>query len=176
MDPNLVPIIIPRVDWATFLGVAGEALGYQPARVADSNPRPLSDAAKFVVVLSSFQDRTISNAISALHGSLDLLNHLSYSFAVYADDETMKQVMERTDLKVAMTEAVNKERIAVVSGSLKAWYCATLTCCQERQPYNLRLLFDKAVMFFEGNGLAELWHDTRKRTLPDRTFLLEHKP
>lgn len=175
MSPEITPIVIPHVDWGTFLRVTGDALGYQPNRVADSAPRPLTDAAKFVVVLSSFQDRQTSSATAALRGSIDLLNHLSYSFAVYADDETVKQVMERTDLKVTMTEAVDRERIAIVSGNLKQWYCATLTCCTDRQPFNLRLLFDKAVMFFETIGLGELWHDCRKKTLPDRTFLLEQR-
>jgi len=174
MSPEITPIVIPLIDWQTFLRVSGEALGYQPNRVADSAPRPLQDAARFVVVLSSFQDRSISSVPAALKGSIDLLNHLSYSFAVYADDETLKQVMERTDLKVTMTESVDRERIAIVSGSLKNWYCATLTACQERQPFNLRLLFDKAMVFFESIGFGELWHDCRKRTLPDRTFLLEH--
>ena len=115
------------------------------------------------------------DALTALRGSLDLLKHLQFVFTVYADEETILQIMERTELEVTMTEAVDNERIAVVSGNLRQWYAATLTCCQERQPYNLRILFDKFVVFYERLGLAELWSTTRKRTLPDRTFLLEHK-
>ncbi len=95
---------------------------------------------------------------------------------MYADDETTKQIMERTDLKVSMTSSIDGERISIVSGSLKAWFTATLTCCTDRQPYNLRVLFDKVVVFFEKLGLSELWCKNRKRTLPDQTFLLEYKP
>jgi hypothetical protein len=175
MAPDIIPIVVPRIDWPTFLKGCQDGLGYSPVGPIDSSPRQLSDAAKFVVVAATLQDRQITQALPALRNSLDLLNHLAYSFLVYADDETLKQTLERTDLKISMTQSVDGERIAIVSGNLKQFFTATLTCCQERQPFNLRVLFDKFVLFFEAAGLGELWHETRKRTLPDRTFLLEHK-
>jgi hypothetical protein len=175
MVPDIIPFMIPRVEWASLLKTAQDALGYSPVKALDACPRTLSESAKFLVVAASFQDRDLKDALTALRDSLDLLAHLHFAFLVYADDETVKQVMERTDLKITMTNSVDGERIAIASGNLKQWYTATLTCCTERQPYNLRVLFDKVVLFFEKAGLAELWHGSKKRALPDRTFLLEYK-
>jgi hypothetical protein len=175
MAPDLIPIVLPSVNWPDFIKSATDALGYAPNRAADSSPRPLTDYAKFLITAASFQDRRVVNALDALRDSNDLLSHLAFVFNVYADQETILQIMERTRLSVTMTPAVDGERIAIVSGNLQDWYNATIICCTERQPYNLRILFDKFVLFFEKLGLGELWHSTRKRMLPDRTFLLEQK-
>lgn len=167
--------MVPAINWSEFLRVTNEVLGYSPVRIVDSCPRQLSDHARFVAVAASFQDRGITNAIESLRDSLDLIQHLQFVFCVYADTETFIQIRARTDLKITVTDAMDGERIAIVSGNLKEWYEATLVCCQERQPYNLRILFDKFVLIFDKLGLGDIWHTTRKRSLPDHTFLLEQK-
>lgn len=175
MVPDLVPIVVPVINWNEFLKVANDALGYSPVRIVDSCPRQLSDPARFVAVAASFQDRNVTNVVESLRDSLDLIQHLQFVFCVYSDTETMIQIRARTDLKITVTEAVDGERIAIVSGNLKEWYNATLVCCQQRQPFNLRVLFDRFVLFFEQAGLGDIWWTHKKRSLPDHTFLLEHK-
>jgi hypothetical protein len=175
MAPDIIPIVVPRIDWTTFLKTAQDALGYSPVKAVDHCSRPLSDYGKFLVVAASFQDRNLVDALGALRDANDLLNHLAFVFNVYADAETILLIMERTRLRVTMTPTVDGERIAIVSGNLQDWHQATIICCADRQPFNLRLLFDKVVLFFESLGLGELWHATRKKSLPDRTFLLEPK-
>ncbi len=175
MVPRIQPAIIPRIDETLIVKTATELLGYSPTKALDSHPRPLSEGARLLVILASFQDGKLENALEPLRGRIDLLNHLQYSFIVYADDETVQQIMERTDLSVSMTESLSKDRAAFVSGTLKEWYMATLTCCQKSQPYNLRVLFDVTMLMFEKLGFSEIWHGVRKSSLPDKTFYLEHK-
>ena len=173
--PDVIPIVLPSISLTPFLKIATDATGHCPNRGIDSSPREFSDAAKFIAVLAEFQDRRANQPLAALRSAGSLLNHLHYAFGVYADSETIFQIKERTDLSITATETVDGERIALVSGTLKQWRDATIECCDERQPFNLRVLFDKVVLIFEKFGLGELWDTLRKRQLPDHTFLLEDK-
>lgn len=174
MVPDLIPFMTPSINWGSFLKGASDATGRSIVRGVDASPRELSDPAKFLAVLSAFQDGN-EKPLDAIRNSASIQAALHYGFLVYADEETVFQIMERTELMVTSTSCLDGERICVVTGNLKQWVQATKECCAEHQPFNLRLLFDKVILLFDRFGLGELWHDTRRRTLPDKTFLLEQK-
>jgi hypothetical protein len=173
--PDVIPIVVPNINLPQFLKLATDATGHCPNRGVDSSPRTFSDYGKFIAILAEFQDRRANQPLTVLRDAGSLLHHLSYSFGVYADTETIFQIKERTDLHIVSTESLDGERIVLVSGTLREWRDATIECCQERQPFNLRLLFDKVVLLFDKFGLGELWDTLRKRPLADHTFLLEDK-
>lgn len=173
---KLIPLTTSTPDWATFLKVAQEGTGYNPLRGVDSLGRELSDPAKFIAALSAFQDRSeLERPIAAIRESRSVQRHLFYQFLLIADADTVREALERTDINITSAPSTNGLEIALMSGTLQQWRDATLECCTQTAPYNLRFAFDGVVIHFERLGLQDLWHDWRKRALPDQTFLIEHK-
>lgn len=166
-----------QIDWDIFLKACNDALGYSPIRGVDSLQRELSDPAKLIASLAAFHDKqNLEAPLASIREAGSILRHLSYVFLTYCDTALISDIRERTQLNVTSKVVFESvESLAVVSGSLFDFRIATLECCTEDSPYNLRYLFDAFVLYFESIGLGELWHDQRKRPLKDKTFLLEDK-
>lgn len=177
MLPSILPLGGSSIEWDTFLKACQQALGYNPLKGVDNTRRELSDPAKFIAALAAFHDRQKSNnPIGAIRDATTLLRHLSYTFIIHCDEELISLIRERTDLTITSTETPNGTRVAVVTGTLQQYRAGTLECCVPEAPFNLRYLFDGFVLYFERLGLEEVWSDTRKKALEDKTFLLEYKP
>lgn len=175
MVPELYPLTVSAVNLPAFIKYSTEVKGFATNRVADASKRTLSDPAKFLVILKSIQDPGLRDALAGLRDSVDLMPALHYSFMVVADQATLYDVATRSPVHIISSPAVDGECFAVVAGNLQEWFLGTLACCSDDKPYNVRFLFDRVVQFFESIGLGELWYEYRKKTLPDQTFLLEHK-
>jgi len=140
-----------------------------PFRSVDSHSRKFSDAARFIAAMAE-----PTNPLTALRDAVHELHHLSYSFMVLSDLEVISQISGKSDLKVASYES-RLGRLSIVSGSLSDWYVATLEFCSEKASFEVRHLFDLVLIQFDKLGLAEVWHEKRRRVLKDQTFLLEDK-
>lgn len=149
----------PRIDFGNLFLIASQTLGRKINGEIDSSPRTLSDPEKFIVALESF---------SGCPTGADFFLH--YVFICYADKDTAIKVREWTKLDVLSQSAIDGGIIFLLGGCLYEWKRAALECCSVEASFNLRLLFDKIVLLFERE---DLWFNLRKKTLPDRTFLLE---
>lgn len=176
MEPELHPVLIPSVNWQGFATAARDATGESPARSVDACKRPLSDWAKFLVILASFRDPNQTDALKNLRTSQSLLSSLFFGFRLYADADTVSRIREYTTLTVVAAPTLDGERVCFVSGTLKEWHLATTECCQPHQARGLRQVFTKAMAYFDTLGLAEIWSEYRRKPLPDNTFYLEYKP
>jgi hypothetical protein len=177
MIPQIKPIGGTQICWDVFLQACTDSLGYSPIRGVDSLARELSDPAKLLASLAAFHNKqNVKAPLAAIRNAGSLLRHLSYAFLVYCDEHLISDIRERSLLNVTSTVAADGERVAYVSGSLFDFHTATLECCTEDSPFDIRYLFDAFVLYFESIGLGDIWHDQRKKTLKDKTFLLEYIP
>lgn len=173
MIPDIIPIIQPAINWHTFLHGTVAVTGESPTRLVDSYPGYLSDPARFLAAISNFNHPELhKDVLAAIRDSRSLLGHLSYSFLVAADCEIICEIAQR-NVGLIVT---SKNEVAIMSGSLTDWRAASLEFCISESDFNIRLLFDKVVLHFEHIGLGDLWHGWRKKSMPDQTFLLEHRP
>lgn len=171
-NPQILPIIVPAINWPDFAKAAASTIGYNPTNVNTS--RPLSDYAKFLAACSLFKDRSQTDTIKSIRNSSSSLRHLVFGFLVLADRETLFELMQCSDLQVSTTAAQSGEVAAIVTGNLLQWQTAIIDL-SESNTYGMRLLLDKIFLYFEKVGLGELWADYRKVPLKDNTLKLEHK-
>lgn len=177
MIPEIKLISKPDIDMSQFLHLTATAIGYDPARAIDNTSRLMSDTEKFISALSCFHNeeninRPVGETIS---DSASICSHLNYSMLFVADRETIFKSMERSGLQHTVADGLTGAQLAFVSGSLQQWKTATLECCNDTASYNLRLLFDKVMLMFESIGLKLVWNNIRKKSMKDKTFILEHK-
>lgn len=153
----------PKIDFNNLFLATSQALGRSITKEIDSISRELPDGEKLILALDSFSKAT--NELFFLH----------YTFLCYCDKETAYRVREWTKLDVASQTSLDGEIIFFATGSLETWRQAIEACCSEKSDFNLRLLFDKILLIFEKEGLSSVWATKRKRTLRDKTFLIEDK-
>lgn len=172
---HIVPIIVPSYNLEALFSGASKALGYNITNGIDSTPGNFTDDAKIISALYEFAGGKPGKIRDHVRDADHELFFLYYGFLVLSDSSTIAAIREWTRLDVTSATALNASTVAVVAGNVGEWKRATRECCSEKATFNLRLLFDKILLYFEHVGLADVWFDVRKRSLPDQTFLLEDK-
>lgn len=173
---KIIPLISPDIDMDAFVKACSEVLNYSPLSGIDQSTRQFSDPAKFLAGLAGFHNKiNTKTPISAIRDAASLCSHLFYSFLVAATKSTILKSMERTELHHTVAEDLDDLQLTVISGTLTQWKQATLECCHADSSHQLRLLYDGFFLYFEKQGLGELWFDTLKKKAPKNTFYLEAK-
>lgn len=169
MFAQILPIIQPAINWTELVKSAEAALGYSPAKY--DAKRPLSEAARFLALAAMFKNKADSDAVASLREARSILEHLSFGFLVACDRETIFELMQCTNLQVSTNSAITGDSVAIVTGTLAEWRDAIIELSADNT-YCMRLLLDKIFVYFERQGLGELWADYKKQTLKDQTILL----
>lgn len=168
MIPNAVLIQQPAVDFATFLGLSNQMLGYSPGTSSDASRRQLHDAEKFMSCLAAMKDRNAPVGILP-----HLMTHVSFSVLVGADERDLQDILEccgGMPFVIADT-VVRNVQAAVITGTLSQWRVAVISGCQFAIEPSVRALFNRVLSLFESVNL-NVWMDCeRKQAGP--TFLLE---
>lgn len=168
MRVDAVLIQQPAVDFATFLGVTHDALGYSPAGPSDASHRKMSDAEKFLSCLEALHDRTAAPGLRPA-----LLTHVSFSVLIAADDRDVIDIVEsaagmpfvRTETKARGIDLV------IVTGTLAQWRDAVISGSHKGGA--VQACFCKICGLFENAGL-NVWTDCTRKTNPEtRLFYLE---
>ena len=145
-------IVGPAIDFTTLLSLAHEALGYDIAGVADTSPRKLSDAEKFLICLAGLKDESAEV-------TSNLLSHVSFSVLVIAEERDLLDILERTS-GMAYVRAETKARdvnVAVLSGTLAQWRNAVASGTDETTSVTVRTCFSKILLLFDSIGLTSVW-------------------
>jgi len=161
----------PSVAFGPFLSLTREAMGYSVVAKCDSSGRQLNDAERFVSCLEALRD---PNAIPALWPHL--LNHVSFSVAMIADDRDMIEILELAS-GMHFVRAETRARgidLAVITGTLAQWRDAAKNGTQ--QGGVVQVAFCKVIDLFVQVGL-NVWKDFNWK--PDSVnkglFLIEDK-
>lgn len=149
----------PKIDFENLFRISAQALGRHIGR--ESDPKELSEVAKFLACVESFSETARSELF------------LHYVFICYADAPTAFAVREQTKLDITSTVAIDGNIIFLAAGTLSEWEKAIEICCSEKSNFNTRLLFDKLLLLLEKEGLRKIWFDYRKKMIKDNTFLIE---
>jgi hypothetical protein len=172
MNPEVLLITTPAVDFRAFLGACLQVLGYSPVRAADASPRDLSAAEKFLSCLAALRDQKAPAGLAA-----NLLSHVSFSLLLIADERDLLDILERCAAMPFVTAETTVRGVtaAVITGTLAQWRDAVAAGSVREAEPSVRTGFNKVYGLFCGEGL-NVWGDYRTREAPDRTLLLEYKP
>jgi hypothetical protein len=172
MNPEVLLIHRPAIDFGAFLGVAQKVLGYSPGRAADSARREVSDAERFLSCLAALRQQQSPAGLSPR-----LFTHVSFSALVLADDQDMLDILaccSGMPFVVADTLARGVQ-VAVITGSLAQWRDAVVSGATKDTEASVRVCFNKLQGLFTDEHL-NVWTDYRSKQAPDQvTFLLEDK-
>jgi len=168
MNPSVILISKPSVDFRTFIGLGQKALGRSPAAPSDACRRPLSEAERFLSCLAAMRDDHAPVGLSP-----HLLTHVSFSALIGADDRDMLAILElcATMPFVVVETIVRTVQVAVVTGTLAQWKEAVASGCSKGVSTPVRHCFNKLHGLFVAAGL-NVWRDFASRIIPDQTFLL----
>lgn len=172
MQPDAVLINVPSIDFNTFLTLSQKALGYSPARQADSSGKRMTDAEKFLWCLDSFRDEDQKGI--ALH----LLGHVSFSVFICAEERDMIEIYDcASGMQMASADTlVSGVKIAVLTGTLAQWRDAVTSGASQQAAPMVRACYSKILLLFDKAGLSGVWNDFSRRASPDRIGLfLEDK-
>jgi hypothetical protein len=167
MIADAVLITQPSVDFRKFLGVAQEALGYSLASQSDSVRRDQHDAERFLSCLAAMHDPKAPAGLSP-----DLLNHVSFSVLIAADERDMFRILEVAGMQFTQADTVRRgTKLAVVSGTLAQWRDAVVVGTRDEAV--VQAVFCKIMAQFESVNL-NVWAGFSKKWIGNR-FLLEDK-
>ena len=118
MNPEVLLVTTPAVNFRAFLGACLHVLGYTPARAADASSRDLSEAEKFLSCLAALRDPKAPAGLAP-----NLLSHVSFSVFVVADERDMLDILERCAGMPFVTAetTVRGMTAAIVTGTLAQW-------------------------------------------------------
>lgn len=172
MIPEILPVSTPNPDVTSMALTLGNILGYNPSKSADRHKGVVTDPARFLSILSSFDPTDDRTMVEQLRRSANLQRFLHYGFLIVADQATILESIACTDLKHRMFTGVGGTSGAYVSGTLGEFKAAVMACCQLTVSPELRALYCRFHLFFETEGLKEIWAGTAKTSQPDKTYIL----
>jgi hypothetical protein len=173
---RVIPIAASAVNWQLYIDTAADWLGHAPSRGVDASSSRLSDFAKYTASLVEFSTKQEIDPRGVLRGRPGpQLHHTFFSVMVREKHATILRIAEAAGLSV-LSSSTGRERAAIVSGTLAAWRDAVIVFCHKDTPRDLRELFNEVKRMFDHIGLADIWHDYKRRGLPDKTYYLEYKP
>jgi hypothetical protein len=172
MNPSVILISVPSIDFCTFIGLSQKALGRSPAIVPDACRRELSDAERFLSCLAALRDERAPVGLSP-----HLLSHVSFSAFIGADERDMLDILQFCAGMpfVVVNTVIRGIQAAVITGSLSQWQDAVVAGCGQGIMPPVRYCFNKLHGLFVDSGL-NVWGDFTARPASDQTtFLLEDK-
>lgn len=149
--------------------------GHSPIRGIDSSGYNLSEFSRYLAALKEFQSQKQENPIKTIRHPGRLANHLFFSFLVHVDRDAVLDILQLFDFDIIWSNA-NKGTVLIMSGTLSRWKTAVTDALHGDRSYDIRVVFDTIYLLFRKMGLSEIWADYSRRSLGDKTFLLEYKP
>jgi len=172
MNPEVILINRPAIDFGVFLGLSHRVLGYSPAAASDSSPKAMSDSERFLSCLAALRDQQASTGLSP-----KLLTHVTFSVFLVADERDLLDILECASAMPFVTAdtVVRGVQDAVVTGTLAQWRDAVTAGSSPDTEPPVRHCFNRIHGLFCDEGL-NVWTDYRTKEAPDRvTFYLEDK-
>jgi hypothetical protein len=171
MGPDAYILGSSEVEHRNLMLTAKQALGRSISQSLDNQGRETDTPAAYLTLLAAMTDPN-AEMLSTLEDPGHLLQHVFYTFMVVCDPATRVDIIQRTPLAVQFTSTAMGMDLLIVSGNLEDWRTAVINCCSEQSPFQTRLLFDKVLVLFEGEGLGKLWVRYAKKKMPDNTIKL----
>ena len=160
MNPHIVLLQSPLIDFDTLLTVAQQALGYNVASAVDASPVKRADAERFLSCLATMQDRRAKPGLAP-----HLLSHVSLSVLLIADEDGFVEILEVCEMPFVCVPTVSKNvSLAVISGTLAQWREAIERGSSQQQSTETRVAFDRVKGVFLSAGL-NVWKDARSQRL-----------
>ena len=157
-----------QVDINKFLLAANQTLGRSVTRGLDANNIPAKGFGAFLATVAEFKATNSDPLGSIRYNRHNIARHIHFSFIVASNPTTLG--LMSNDLSVTQNGTY-----ALVSGALNQWMNCIISLLSTESSVQTRVLLNKFLLWFDGQGLGEFWGLWQRIGLPDRTFILEPK-
>lgn len=131
------------------------------------NNRMKKDIGTYIGVLGLNNDPLTDLRLSAK----STLGHVSVGFAFRVDFEIMRFIASTSIHNTIQT--IEDQYFIISTGSLDQWLNACFEASQVHQDFELRLLFNKIIIYFDNIRLKQIVNNFEKVPLKDKTFVLK---
>lgn len=176
MDSNLIIVSRVKVEWPVLRKTISQVTGLQPSSMIDQCPVNFSPNAEFLLfaaylILNSTEEDPHNLLINLPREAMDFLH---YTFLIACNTDTAVDLREKTRAHYTMME-IERGYCVLGTGPLSVWFDAiVLNLTHPRTMIgSTRILFDKMMLLLEKEGLHAIFSKFNKKTLEDKTFLLE---
>lgn len=158
----------PSIDFNSFLSVASQALGFNPA--PDKSHKKMVDSERFILCLQAMKN---SDTFCDY-----FLEHINLSVMVLALEADLLEV---TEICVSMphTSITTLRRdvcLAVITGTARQWREAIVTGCSKDVSLTIGTLFTEVYRVFVKDGFGFVFNQYNVKSAPHGQLLLEYKP
>jgi len=176
MIADIIIINKPQIDWNTLRQGVLKATSLQPSSTIAQCPVKLSEVAEFLVFvtylkLDNFNDDPYNVLMNLPRECMELV---SYTFLILCTPYTMNDLREKTRAHYAFCN-MGEYYCSLGTGSLATWFDAIVLNLTDtwQKTEGTRVLLNKMMLFFEKEGLGAIFSKYRKKSLPNKQFLLE---
>lgn len=167
----VIPIFRTSVDWQTLTSLASQELRRPVAGSVDRAKLSPKSPVALISVLESIA-RGVNSSIEdrvrfAIPSTLD---HLHFGFLITERENVLNQIMALTSRSLSLTL---NGHLAIISGTLKEWRSVVVLGLSHNVSEEVRIIFGEIFFYFEGVGLRDLWSEYSKKSVEDRSFILE---
>lgn len=152
------PIVLPAVDWSTFIGQCVNAGLKSPALELNNKRETIDGPYALLKIIQSFEGKQVCG-----------LKHCIISFLMVLDTKDKLKVATNTKLDIAIN---NESNLCIVTGNIECWKQAIKTLCKEQFNNTIIQRFNIVYLFLEQCGVARLL-DIKKVPYEDRLFIVE---
>lgn len=165
---DFILISSSKVDFDVYLRAAYQALGRSVTRSLDRAHIAPEGLSAFLATVAEFKSPGADPLEAVRMNKFNIARHIHFSFLVASNETTL--TLLSNDLSITASGP-----FAVVSGPLNQWINAIIGCLTEEESKATRILAYKFLVFFEKQGLSEFWGLWQRKSLADRTVILEPK-
>ena len=171
----VIPVMTTIVNWNNLLQNINRCLGRSLTAHLDSAGMRLDGLPPIIAALGGIRQEG-DKPQTILNDPGPLLKHINIGFLIVLKANTLMSLLEDGDLVITSGETISDGiRASIVTGTLEQWRTTIINCCSRESSSELRAILDQVILHFEKMGLAQLWYEYQKRSLPDSTFYLEPK-
>jgi len=135
------PIVIPQVDWKTFIREASRLTGKSPVSFLNDENTPVNQPASFLRTLQRFD-------------SILFREHALFTFLMDLEGEEYLILLSKTNLNISVASRLG---VLVVSGNIDQWEAAFVNLCEPKQVPGVIDIFRKLYVYFEQAELTQFF-------------------
>lgn len=172
MVPRSALITQPSLAVEELVLACSQLFSHKVSDGIDSSPRNLSDAEKFLSILSAMREPGAPASLPP-----DLIKHATFSVLTVAEERDMVDIVVTcSGMYTVVAETKGRGIMAVViTGTLDQWREAVVTGCNQRINYEVRSGFNQIHSLFVGAGLGAVWKGYRQTNDGPDLFHLTHE-
>ena len=165
----LFPISVTQPDWDYLKKAIADGLNIN----IDSgiiNNRMKKDLGAFLCTLGL----TNNPMTDMRRGACRTLKHVSVGFAMTVGVDNMK-FMADSDIHTTIERLPDADYFIIATGTLNEWLVCAEEACRDYQDIDLRIMFNKIIIYFDNIGLKQVVNNFKKVSLEDSSFTLKRK-